>query len=358
VATWVHTSGWRLGDGAAWAPEAAELLEAGRRDAVARLLARAEQEGVSAVVVAGDLFADNQVDGEVVEAARELLAAAPSVSVFVVPGACDPLEAPSALRRLGAGEGRLRHVRVVDQVGVSLCGDVRLAAVPLFRRRPVGDPSAGFQETAPDAGHLLVAHGRAGEAPVRADVLHRLDVERLRSLGWSYLGFGGCASPHVVAEDARYAGELEVCGPESAGAGQAWLVQIEGGEVEVSPWQVGRRRWCDERVALTGDDVGDDLSAMFARVAEGEPSRLLCRLTLTGGISVAARREVDEALRTLRAMCEVLHVEDRTELRASEEELGQLEGGVADAAALLLEVGDATARHAVAQLVAWSGGEA
>ena len=224
MATWVRTSGWRLGDGAAWAPRRQSCSR--RAGATpSRGCSPAPGKGVSAVVVAGDLFADNQVDGEVVEAARELLAAAPSVSVFVVPGACDPLEAPSALRRLGAGEGRLRHVRVVDQVGVTLCGDVRLAAVPLFRRRPVGDPSAAFQETAPEGAHLLVAHGRAGEAPVRADVLHRLDVERLRSLAVPTRVW--CVRPPMWWRRTRASSGGSRCGPESGLARRG--VRIEGG---------------------------------------------------------------------------------------------------------------------------------
>ena len=85
------TADVQLGMRATDVPEVAAEVRQARFEALRRVVALAKEEAVAFVVVAGDLFQDNQVSAETAYQATAILAEAAPIPVHVLPGNHDPL---------------------------------------------------------------------------------------------------------------------------------------------------------------------------------------------------------------------------------------------------------------------------
>ena len=91
----VHTADWQLGMTRHFlAGEAQPQYSAARRDAVAGLGPLAAQVGAEFVVVAGDVFEDNQLAPKIISQSLEAMRAI-GIPVYLLPGNHDPLDASS-----------------------------------------------------------------------------------------------------------------------------------------------------------------------------------------------------------------------------------------------------------------------
>ena len=91
----VHTADWQLGMTRHFlAGEAQPRYSAARRDAVAGLRELAADVGAEFVVVAGDVFEDNQLAPQVISQSLEAMRAI-GIPVYLLPGNHDPLNAAS-----------------------------------------------------------------------------------------------------------------------------------------------------------------------------------------------------------------------------------------------------------------------
>ena len=94
----LHTADWQLGLEARHVARAGEAVRAARLETVGRLLELARREGAEFVLVAGDLFEDNQVSDELVHRVLRLLREA-ALPVLLLPGNHDCLGPTSVYRR-------------------------------------------------------------------------------------------------------------------------------------------------------------------------------------------------------------------------------------------------------------------
>ena len=114
----VHTADWQLGMTRYFLNgEAQPRYSAARRDVVAGLGSLAAEVGAEFVVVAGDVFEDNQLAPRVVSQSLEAMRAI-GVPVYLLPGNHDPLDASSVYTSALFTAECPDNVTVLDRPGV------------------------------------------------------------------------------------------------------------------------------------------------------------------------------------------------------------------------------------------------
>ena len=158
----VHTADWQLGMTRHFlAGEAQPQYSAARRDAVAGLGPLAAQVGAEFVVVAGDVFEDNQLAPKVISQSLEAMRAI-GIPVYLLPGNHDPLDASSVYTSALFTAECPANVHVLDRPGVhEVRPGLQIVAAPWRSKRPTTDLVADVLEDLPADGvaRVLVAHG-------------------------------------------------------------------------------------------------------------------------------------------------------------------------------------------------------
>ncbi|MCC5022405.1 MAG: metallophosphoesterase [Candidatus Synoicihabitans palmerolidicus] len=129
-----------------------------------RTLKLAQQHGVDAFLVAGDLFEDNQVADELVERVVGLFGSHPELPIYLLPGNHDPASGPDSVWQRKAWLNPAANVHVLREAGVTdLGGNTFLLASPLHQKLSTTDPSLKLVELAAglpaDAIKIGLTHG-------------------------------------------------------------------------------------------------------------------------------------------------------------------------------------------------------
>ena len=91
----LHSSDWQLGMTRHYlSDEAGHRFSQDRIDAIERLGKLAQEHDAAFIVVAGDVFESNMLEGQTVDRTIEALKTVP-VPIFLLPGNHDPLDAAS-----------------------------------------------------------------------------------------------------------------------------------------------------------------------------------------------------------------------------------------------------------------------
>src|SRR3954471_8739382 len=136
----VHTADWQLGMTRYFLNgEAQPRYSAARRDVVAGIGPLARNADAEFVVVAGDVFEDNQLAprdvGQSLEAMRAI-----GVPVYLLPGNHDPLDASSVYTSALFLAERPDNVIVLDRAGVhEVRPGVEIVAAPWRSKKPEAD---------------------------------------------------------------------------------------------------------------------------------------------------------------------------------------------------------------------------
>src|SRR5271167_1112066 len=162
----LHTADWQLGMTRHFlAGDAQPRYSAARRDAVAGLGALAAEVGAEFVVVAGDVFEDNQLAPKVISQSLEAMRAI-GIPVYLLPGNHDPLDASSVYTSALFTTECPDNVVVLDQAGVHRVGPgLEIVAAPWRSKAPTTDLVAEALEglapapTSSKVTRVLVAHG-------------------------------------------------------------------------------------------------------------------------------------------------------------------------------------------------------
>jgi len=303
----LHTSDWQLGlaryylDADARARHAADRLEA-----VRRLGEIARAEGAAALVVAGDVFDSNRVDGTTLRRGLDAMGSV-GVPVLLLPGNHDPLDAGSVYRSQVFRAARPENVRVLDgDEPVEVAPGLEVVGAAWPSRRPGADLVAALAarlDPAP-AGRVrvAVAHGAIAETSPDRDDPAAISLEAAeRAIGegrFHYLALGDRHSATRVAERVWYSGTPEATDFVEERPGRALLVDLAEGGCRVEERQVGRWRFLQQAFRLAGDGDVERLAAWLEEVEE--KPRAAVRLTLEGGLSLHARARLDGLLEAAR----------------------------------------------------------
>lgn len=303
----VHTADWQLGMTRHFlAGDAQPRYSAARRDAVAGLGELATQTGAEFVVVAGDVFEDNQLAPEVISQSLEAMRTI-GIPVYLLPGNHDPLDAASVYTSALFTAECPDNVIVLDTEGVyQVRPGLEIVAAPWRSKRPTTDLAAAALEELPADGtiRILVAHGGVDALdpdPGNPALLRLAGLQDALARGViHYVALGDKHSRTQVGETGRiwYSGSPEVTNFDDieADPGHVLVVDIDeaDGSVNVDSRHIGRWRFLTlHRQLDTSRDV-TDLDINLDQLPHKE--RTVVQLALTGSLSVTDRAALDACL--------------------------------------------------------------
>jgi DNA repair exonuclease SbcCD nuclease subunit len=305
----MHTADWQLGMTRYFLNgEAQPRYSAARRDVVAGLGPLAADAGAEFVVVAGDVFEDNQLAprevGQSLEAMRAI-----GVPVYLLPGNHDPLDASSVYTSALFTAECPDNVTVLDRPGVhEVRPGLQLVAAPWTSKAPCADPVASVLEDLPADGVCRIVVGHGGVDILVPDK-DRPSLIRLAALedaiargAVHYVALGDKHSRMQVGSTGRiwYSGAPEVTNYDDIepDPGHVLIVDVDESDaahpVRVEPRKVGRWRFVTLRRSV--DDSRDiaDLDINLDLMPDKE--RTVVRVGLTGSLTVTDKAVLDACL--------------------------------------------------------------
>ncbi|MGU3497286.1 metallophosphoesterase family protein [Mycobacterium sp. C31M] len=308
----LHTADWQLGMTrhflSAGGGEAQSRYAAARREVVAGLGAVAAEVGAEFVVVAGDVFEDNQLAPREVSLALEAMRAI-EVPVYLLPGNHDQLDAGSVYTSALFLAEKPDNVIVLDRDGaVDVRPGVQILAAPWRSKMPTTDLAAAVTAGVPADGTLrvLVAHGGVDVLdpdPAKPSLIRLAGVEQALDDGAvHYVALGDKHSRTQVGDSGRvwYSGSPEVTNYDDieTDPGHVLVVDIDEDDpahpVEVTARRVGRWRFVTLRHDVNDDRDIAGLDINLDQLADKE--RTVVRLVLTGSLTVGDKAKLDACL--------------------------------------------------------------
>lgn len=308
----LHTADWQLGlklrrlDG-----ERRDTARGERFRTVERIAALAKERQVDAVLVAGDVFDDNQLSARTLQRARDALVAFAPIPVLLLPGNHDPAEPGGILARIHEGVTKLPHVHVLlDATPIELGDHLVVHPCPLMQRHDAEDPTRHLDARAQGDTRVRVALAHGGVLDFGAsEALNRIQVGAVLDKGFDYLALGDWHGCKQIDARAWYPGAHEPTRFKEIDPGKVLLVEIpEAGSLpQVEPVHVAATRWHEpEPFILHGAEDLDRLEAWFAGLTPRAST--LVRLHLTGALHVAERNRLDALLEQQEAEFLLLHI--------------------------------------------------
>jgi DNA repair exonuclease SbcCD nuclease subunit len=305
----LHTADWQLGMTRHFLNgEAQPRYSAARRDVVAGLGRLATEESAEFVVVAGDVFEDNQLAPKVISQSLEAMRAI-GIPVYLLPGNHDPLDASSVYTSALFTAERGDNVIVLDRAGVhQVRPGLQIVAAPWRSKAPTTDLVSEVLDglVADGVTRIVVAHGGVDildPDPGKPSLIRLAAVADAVSRGAvHYVALGDKHSRTRVDTAGRiwYSGSPEVTNYDDieADPGHVLLVDIDENDadrpVSVAARRVGRWRFVTLRRNVdTSRDVADlDLNLDLLP----DKDRTVVRLALTGSLTVTDKATLDACL--------------------------------------------------------------
>jgi DNA repair exonuclease SbcCD nuclease subunit len=305
----VHTADWQLGMTRHFlAGEAQPRYSAARRDVVAGLGSLAAEVGAEFVVVAGDVFEDNQLEPRVISQSLEAMRAI-GIPVYLLPGNHDPLDASSVYTSALFKAECPANVTVLDRAGVhEIRPGVQIIAAPWRSKAPttdlVTDVLAGL--AADGVTRVLVAHGGVDVLdpdPTKPSLIRLAGLEDAVARGAvHYVALGDKHSVTEVGGSGRvwYSGSPEVTNYDDVepDPGHVLVVDLDETDprrsVTVEAAKVGR--WRFVTMGRQVDDSRDSADLDLNLDLMPDKDRTVLRLALIGSLTVTDRAALDACL--------------------------------------------------------------
>jgi DNA repair exonuclease SbcCD nuclease subunit len=305
----VHTADWQLGMTRYFLNgEAQPRYSAARRDVVAGLGPLAADVGAEFVVVAGDIFEDNQLAPRVVSQSLEAMRAI-GIPVYLLPGNHDPLDASSVYTSALFIAECPDNVTVLDQPGVHEARPgLQIVAAPWRSKAPTTDPVADVLDGLPADGitRIVVGHGAVDifvPDKGRPSLIRLAALEAAIARGAvHYVALGDKHSLMPVGSTGRvwYSGSPEVTNYDDieTDPGHVLVVDIDEDDpkrpVHVDARRVGGWRFVTLRRSVDSSRDVADLDINLDLMPDKE--RTVVRLALTGSLTVTDKATLDACL--------------------------------------------------------------
>ena len=295
----LHTADWQIGRlFATFDSEHAPLLAEARITAVERLAALATAQGVTAVLVAGDVFDAQTVSDRTVRRLFNALSAFAG-PWLMIPGNHDAALAESVwtrAQRLGAVPANVHlclmpEVRLFPELGFALL------PAPLTQRHTYGDLTDWFDTAGTPAGMLRIglAHGSVqGILAEDIDSANPIAIDRPDCARLDYLALGDWHGTKIVGPKLAYSGTPEPDRFKANDSGQALLVDIPAVGIvpKITPVATAQFRWRSIAVELQVESDADLVMDQLQALQSNE----VVDLTITGRISLALRNRLSAAI--------------------------------------------------------------
>lgn len=290
----LHTADWQLDMGFTGQGIRATPLRRARLEAVSRLVDLARSEAVDFVLVAGDVFEHNQVEGSLIHELKHVLGGS-SCPVYLLPGNHDPLTVDSVYRVRQEWRDLPPRLRVLTEAAPVPAGGATLYPCPCRSRVSSADPTAWIPSRREEDGiRIGVAHGTWQVLPNLPADDHPIAAGAASRCGLDYLALGHWHSTFPAPGEGDrtfYSGTPEPTGFGERDSGNILLVSVDrpGSAPVVAKRRFGRYRWLERDWVLT-DATADELHAWLRDLEE--PGHTLVRLRLEGVVRPVVRQEI------------------------------------------------------------------
>ena len=312
----------------------ASRLREARIATLKHTLELAVKHAADALLIAGDLFEDNQVDDSLVTATVDLFSTYPALPIYILPGNHDPYTGPDSVWQRKAFQNAPANVHVLRETGIiDLGSNVYLLASPLQQKLSTTDPSLKLVELASSLPHdaikIGITHGalaiearhQPNDFPIALNAATRAGLDYLAVGHWhNWLPDtdGGRIVMPGTPEPDRFANDA---------SGHVALVEIaaRGQPLRVQPIHVASLNWR----SLSFDFLTAEASraSLAATLNELKPTaeNTVLRITFTGVASPSALAETRVWLDPLLATFLVGQLIDRTRISLNAVELADLQ---------------------------------
>ena len=260
----LHTADWHLGrQFPGFADADRDKLLRARYDVLDRILLAAEHHRVDAILCAGDLFEEPNLDAEWWEPlAKKLRAMAEPRPTFLLPGNHDPLQPGSVYHPEHAFRRALPpwvHVVDRDDFTYALNDAAVLHATPCRSRAGQDDPALALPARGPgdDRIRIGLVHGSTFDAP-GYQLNFPIAKDAAARRGFDYLAIGDTHSFREVPPGGRppvvYSGAPEATTFDEPGAGNVVIVFVSRDRrVRFRAEPVGAWTWADRTARSLGE---------------------------------------------------------------------------------------------------------
>ncbi len=255
----------------------AEIAKERRREQKAyfeALFSFADREGVSGILVAGDLFDSARPREEVKNHVLQLLVRYPHIGVYYLRGNHDAFSFPNPPENLHTFSDEVTGYDLGD--GILLYGCEHLTEERYARLL--------FDK---DKVNLLLLHGAVTESGSGADIVN---LRLLRRRYIDYLALGHYHTASIAELDARgayaYAGTPFGRGFDECGQKGFYLLEIEGGRVTPRFTALPSRTLHEVTPVLTGEESASDCFLCMEDAVRGIPETDIVRLRLPQSAAV------------------------------------------------------------------------
>ncbi len=266
-------------------PALARQRRADLRQALARIIGLAREHRVDALTIAGDLYEAELATIETGTFLAQQFATLDPIPVLIAPGEHDRLDADS-LYNVVEWPGNVHIFQPGPLVPTGVVPGVALWGAAWPTELPTGQP--GGLISAREGTHLLLLHAAVaaqdGQASIRADGL------ALQQCGFTAALLGHEHRGRVWQEgrvQCVYPGSAEpLTWAEAGGEHLAALVSVDGGGCQVEKIPIGRWRYLELRVDLSGCVSTEEAAAVIAgelrRLPDPVDECTVGRVVLTG----------------------------------------------------------------------------
>lgn len=307
----IHTSDWQIGKVFSFFDKSVEaVLQDARQAAIRRIGDLAHQHGASDVIIAGDVYDQEQITGVTLKKPIEAMRRFDKVRWWLMPGNHDPHADNGLWAKLAAG-GLPENVRLCvkpEPVLMSSEGfSSYLLPAPLRFISTSTDQTEWMDgaETPAGAARIGLAHGSIRGFDSEGDAKNLIDPRRAKSANLAYLALGDWHRQIQIDERTWYSGTPEPdrfrLAPKSTSTrcngGQALVIELDGPTAtpRVSPLATGHFCWHLFDRTLTEDAQVDQMAADLEAI-ESDLSKVVIRVRVSGTLSLGGRKRFEERI--------------------------------------------------------------
>ncbi|CAN5510596.1 DNA repair exonuclease [soil metagenome] len=316
MVTFLHTADWQIGKQFSnIGGDASAFLRERRIDAVKKIAKIAEERKVDAVLVAGDVFETNLVEGKTIRQTLSSMTEHFSGKWILIPGNHDSAEVNSVWTRIKAIISSERII-ILDQPQPYYLQDAStvILPAPLQRRHDSRDLTSWFDqcETDPNLVRIGLAHGSLdNRLQFRGEAPNTIADTRAETAKLDYFALGDWHGTVNIAARTWYSGTPEPDRFRENDCGNILYVEIDGPgkEPRVEAIPTGHYMWLQHDQSIFQAEDMDNVKQMLQ--ATGHPlDQILLRLNLEGTVNLETRSMIQLELDKCTADLRYLEVDD------------------------------------------------
>lgn len=318
MAKFIHTADWQLGMTRHFFSEGVqERFAQSRFDSIRTLGDIAIKNNCEFIVVSGDVFESNFVDRKTILRAFEALKSVP-VSVYILPGNHDPLDASSVYHSPHFLENKPKNIHVlINSIPIEISNKVEIVGVPWTSKRPIEDLLSTVSSSIDpciEKIRICVAHGIVDTLSPETDNPSAISLEiaenAINQEKFHYIALGDRHSVTNVGKTNSiwYSGSPEPTDFNEIKSGFALIVEINKKEVTVTDVKIGKWIFTEERSEVyTAEDI-ERLESILDSTANKD--RTVLKLRLIGTLSLKNHTVLEELISRFRETYAVIQIND------------------------------------------------